>query len=91
MSDEIIVNREKIEELGSKMDTLASDLEKRKLTLSFECSKGDTVEHMKSYAKELEKVGSALAVYLRNTAGMLREAAKCFETNLNGERLYGKK
>lgn len=91
MSVEIIVNREKVEAIGTRMDALVSKLENRKLNLSFENSKGEAIDHMKTFAQELEKVGSMLATYMKNTSRMLRETAKRFESDMDGERLFGKK
>jgi len=90
MSVEIIVNREKVEAIGKKMDALAAGLESRKMKVSVVNSKGAAVDNLLAFARELENVGNVMRTHIMSTAQMLRDTVDQFETDMDGKRIFGK-
>ena len=69
-----------IRSAADNLDTLASDVSSRNLSLNFTYSQGEMVNQLKNYGDELKKTGDALALLYQQTAAVLHKTAQQFET-----------
>ena len=80
MGTEIVVDKNTLQSAKADMEKLSEKLINRKLSITFNKSKGDTVDEFIELAKQLNSLQSSLSVLFCNTEKIMSMLAK-FEKN----------